>query len=185
MIRINLAPGEARRRGASMSFSLPSFNLGVLFGILYLVAVAGLGLYWYGLMSEESSLTADVDRLNRELASLKVTLGQGAGVKAQLAEVKRRIAVLEDLTKGQGRPIVLLDSFIDTVPRDLWITSLEQKEAGLKLNGTAFSTTAVSDFMSNLKSSGKFKDVDIIISRQAIDKSPSLVTFEVTCKFEI
>ena len=108
MIRINLAPGEARRRGASMSFSLPSFNLGVLFGILYLVAVAGLGLYWYGLMSEESSLTADVDRLNRELASLKVTLGQGAGVKAQLAEVKRRIAVLEDLTKGQGRPIVLL-----------------------------------------------------------------------------
>ena len=185
MIRINLAPVAARRRGASMRLSLPSFNLGVLFGILYLVAVAGLGFYWYGLMSEESSLTADVDRLNRELASLKTTLGQGAGVKAQLADVKRRIAVLEEITKGQGRPIVLLDSFIDTVPRDLWITSLEQKESGLKLSGTAFSTTAVSDFMSNLKSSGKFKEVDILISRQAIDKSPSLVTFEVTCKFEI
>ena len=55
----------------------------------------------------------------------------------------------------------------------------------LKLSGTAFSTTAVSDFMSNLKASGKFKDVDIVVSRQAIDKTPSLVTFEVTCKFEI
>jgi type IV pilus assembly protein PilN len=185
MIRINLAPGEARRRMPSMSLSLPSFNLGILFGILYIVAVAGLGLYWYGLRSEESTLTADVDRLNRELASLKTTLGQGAGVKTQLADVKRRIAVLEDITRDQGRSIVLLDSFIDTVPRDLWITGLEQKESGLKLNGTAFSTTAVSDFMSNLKSSGKFKDVDIIISRQAIDKTPSLVTFEVTCKFEI
>jgi type IV pilus assembly protein PilN len=184
MIRINLAPVETRRM-PSVGLSLPSFNLGILFGLLYIVAVAGIGFYWYGLMSEESTLTADVDRLTRELASLKTTLGEGAGVKAQLDEVKKRVAVLEDLTKGQGRSIVLLDSFIDTVPRDLWITSLEQKESGLKLSGTAFSTTAVSDFMSNLKSSGKFKEVDIVISRQAIDKTPSLVTFEVTCRFEI
>jgi type IV pilus assembly protein PilN len=185
MIRINLAPLEARRRMPSMSLSMPSFNLGILFGVLYVLAVAGLGFYWYGLLSEERALAADVDRLNRELASLKTTIGEGAGVKTQLAEVRRRVAILEDLTKGQGRSIVLLDSFIDTVPRDLWITSLEQKESVLKLGGTAYSTTAVSDFMSNLKSSGKFKEVDIVVSRQAIDKTPSLVTFEVTCKFEI
>ena len=42
MIRINLAPVEARRRMPAMSLSLPSFNLGILFGILYFVAVAGL-----------------------------------------------------------------------------------------------------------------------------------------------
>ena len=185
MIRINLAPVQARRRMPSMSLSLPAFNLGILFGVLYALAVAGLGFYWYGLLSEESALAADVDRLNRQLASLKTTIGEGAGVKTQLTEVKRRVAILEDITKGQGRSIVLLDSFIDTVPRDLWITSLEQKDTVLRLGGTAFSTTAVSDFMANLKSSGKFKDVDIVVSRQAIDKIPSLVTFEVTCKFEI
>jgi Tfp pilus assembly protein PilN len=185
MIRINLAPLESRRRVPSLSLSLPSFNLGIAFGLVFAVAIAGIGFYWYTLVSEERALAADVDRLNRELASLNTTLGEGAGVKNQLAEVKRRIAILEDLTKGQGRSIALLDTFIDTVPRDLWITGLEQKEATLKLNGTAFSTTAVSDFMSNLKSSGKFKEVDIVISRQAIDKTPSLVTFEVTCRFEI
>ena len=185
MIRINLAPLEARRRLPAMSLSVPSFNLGILFAVLYVLAVAGLGFYWYGLLSEESALAADVDRLNRELASLKTTIGEGAGVKTQLTEVKRRVTILEDLTKGQGRSIVLLDSFIDTVPRDVWITTLEQKESVLKLGGTAFSTTAVSDFLSNLKSSGKFKDVDIVLSRQAIDKTPSLVTFEVTCRFEI
>jgi type IV pilus assembly protein PilN len=185
MIRINLAPIEARRRMPSMSLSVPSFNLGILFAVLFVLTIAGLGFYWYGLVSEESALAADVDRLNRELASLKTTIGEGAGVKAQLTEVRRRVTILEDLTKGQGRSIVLLDSFIDTVPRDVWITGLEQKESVLKLGGTAFSTTAVSDFMSNLKSSGKFKDVDIVVSRQAIDKTPSLVTFEVTCRFEI
>ena len=185
MIRINLAPVEARRSGPSFSFPVPSFNLGILFAILYVLAAGGLGYYWLSLQAEETRVAADVDRLNRELTSLKATLGQGTAVKGQLAEVKRRVDILEELTKGQGRPIALLDTFADTVPRDLWITGLEQKESVVKLSGTAFSTTAVSDFMSNLKGTGKFKDVDIVISRQAIDKVPSLVTFEVTCKFEI
>jgi Tfp pilus assembly protein PilN len=185
MIRINLAPPEARRSRRSLSLTLPSFNLGILFAVVYVVAIGGLGVYWYGLAAEETRLTGEVDRLTREMASLKTTLGHGAGVKNQLAEVKRRVSVLEEITQGQGKSIALLDVFVDTVPRDLWITSFEQKESQLKLSGTAFSTTAVSDFMSNLKSSGKFKDVDIVVSRQAIDKTPSLVTFEVTCKFEI
>ena len=185
MIRINLAPAEARRRRPGLSLSLPSFNLGVAFAIVYVAAVGGVGYHWWSLRAEETRTAADVDRLNREITSLKATLGAGANVKGQLTEVKRRVAILEDLTRGQGRSIALLDTFVDTVPRDLWITNLEQKESVLKLSGTAFSTTAVSDFMTNLKSSGKFKDVDIVVSRQAIDKTPSLVTFEVTCKFEI
>lgn len=184
MIRINLAPPETRKSGRSFSLPMPSMNLGLLFGVLFLLAAGGVGYFWWSLTSEETQIAGEVDRLNRELQSLKATLGQSAGVKAQLAEAKRRVGVLEDLTKGQGKPIVLLDSFIDTVPRDLWITSLEQKETQLKLSGTAFSTAAVSDFMANLKSSGKFKDVEIVVSRQALDKTPSLVTFEVTCKFE-
>ena len=186
MIRINLAPVEARgRRGPGFSLSLPSFNLGIAFAIVYVVAVGGVGYYWFSLQAEETRVAADVDRLNRELQSLKATLGAGASVKGQLAEVKRRVDILEELTKGQGKSIALLDTFADTVPRDLWITGLEQKEFQVKLSGTAFSTTAVSDFMTNLKSSGKFKDVDIVVSRQDIAKTPSLVTFEVTCKFEI
>ena len=185
MIRINLAPPETRRRRRSFSVSLPSFNLGIVFVIVYVVALGAVGYYWWSLTAEETRTAADVDRLTRELQSLKATLADGANVKGRLAEVKRRVDILEELTKGQGRSIALLDAFADTVPRDLWITSLEQKESVLKLSGTAFSTTAVSDFMSNLKASGKFKDVDIVVSRQALEKTPSLVTFEVTCKFEI
>ena len=185
MIRINLAPPETRHRRPSMSLTLPSFNLGILFGILGVLTLLGLGYWYWTLSAEETRVAADVDRLNRELSSLKATLGDGANVKARLADVKKRVDLLDQLTRDQGRPIALLDSFADTVPRDLWITSLEQKESGLKLSGTAFTTTAVSDFMANLKASGRFKDVDIVVSRQALDKAPNLVTFEVTCKFEI
>lgn len=183
-IRINLAPAEARRKRSSGGIALPGFNLGILFGIVYLLAGAGVAYAWWTLTSEEARLTQAVAATESELQTVRARIGEGANLKAQLAEAKRRVQILEDITRGQERPIVMLDTFADTVPRDLWITGIEQKDGTLKVSGTAFSTRAVSDFMSNLKASGKFKDVEIALSRQALDKTPSLVTFEVTCRFE-
>jgi Tfp pilus assembly protein PilN len=188
MIRINLAPREARRRGAG--FTLPSLslgvglNLGLLFGVIYILAVLGLGYHWWSLAAQESRLRAEVARGQQELTALKATLGQGANVRAQLADFKKRVEVIEALTRGQGRPIVLFDAFADVIPTDLWITGMEERDSVLKVTGSAFSTTAVSDLMSNLRSSGRFKSIDIVVSRQDLAKTPSLVTFEVTCRFE-
>jgi Tfp pilus assembly protein PilN len=184
MIRINLAP-ETKRKGVGFRLpTLPSFNLGWLFLIVYIVVVVAIGGYWWTLSGEESSLGADIARKNSELSQLKATIGQGSQVRAQTAELRRRLAVLEDLTKGQARPILLVDAFASMVPNDLWITGLEEKNLVLKVSGSAFSTAAVSDFMQNLRNSGKFKDVDIVVSRRDLGRPTPLVTFEVTCRFE-
>jgi type IV pilus assembly protein PilN len=186
VIRINLAPVETRRRSGP-GFTMPALpvGLGLLFAVLYVVAVLGVGYSWWGLVSEKSRLIADNDRTAKEIDTLKATLGQGDNIKAQLADVRQRVKVVEELVQGQGRPVVMLDAFVDTVPRDLWITSFEDKGTSLKIVGTAFSTRAVSEFMNNLKQSGKFKDIDILISKQDLTKSPVMVTFEVTCRFEV
>jgi len=42
----------------------------------------------------------------------------------------------------------------------------------------------VSEFMANLKAYGKFKDIEIVISRQDLTRVNSPVTFEVTCRYE-
>ena len=186
MIRINLAPVETRRRRGP-GFTLPTLpiGLGLLFGVLCVVAVLGVGYSWWGLVAEKSRLVAENDRTAKEVDTLKATLGQGANVKGQLADVRKRVQVIEEIVQGQERPVLLLDAFVDTVPRDLWITSFEDRGASLKIIGTAYSTRAVSEFMNNLKQSGKFKDVDILVSRQDLSKSPIMVTFEVTCRFEV
>jgi Tfp pilus assembly protein PilN len=187
VIRINLAPVETRRRRGP-GLTLPSLpvGLGLLFAVVYLVAAAGVGYVWWGYAAEKARLIAENDRTAKELDTIKATLGQGANVRAQLTDVRKRVQVIEELVQGQGRPIQLLDAFVDTVPRDLWITSFEERGgASLKIVGTAFSTRAVSEFLANLRQSGKFKDVDILVSRQDLNKSPSMVTFEVTCRFEV
>lgn len=185
MIRINLAPETKRRRRGGFTLpTLPAFNLGWLFGILYVVAVVGIGVYWWSLSREESDLTAKVDRANKELAQLKVAISQGSQVRDQAAELRKRLVVLEELTKGQTKPIVLVDIFANMVPNDLWVTGFEERDSRVKVSGSAFSTSAVADFMANLRASGKFKDVDIVVSRRDLGRPTSLVTFEVTCRFE-
>lgn len=183
MIRINLAPEGKRRVGFRMP-SLPAFNLGWLFLIVYIVAVVGMGVWWWTLSSEESTLAREIAAKNQELTKLKATIGAGSQVKEQTQELRKRLAVLEELTKGQTRPLVLVDTFASMVPKDLWITAIEDKNQILKVSGSAFSTTAVSDFMQNLRASGKFKDVDIVVSRRDLARPAPLVTFEVTCRFE-
>lgn len=187
MIRINLAPEEARRaRGPGFTLPALPIGLGLLFVVVYVVAAAGVGYWWWGLHADKARLVAENDRTAKEIDTLKATLGQGANVRTQLADVKKRVQVIGDLVQGQGRPILLLDAFVDTVPRDLWITSFEDRGGvSLKIVGIAYSTRAVSEFLTNLRQSGKFKDIDILVSRQDLAKTPAMVTFEVTCRFEV
>jgi type IV pilus assembly protein PilN len=184
MIRINLAPERGRRRGAGFSLSLPAFNMAWLFGVVYLALLLGVGVYWWILVSTKASLTADIDRAQRDLAALKAQIGQETKVKELANELRKRVDVIESITKAQGRPIQLLEAFASVIPSDLWITGFEERGGQLKVAGSAFSATAVADFMSNLRASGKFKDVDLVVSRRDLARPSPLVTFEVTCRFE-
>ena len=188
MIRINLAPERARRRrvglGLNLNFSLPAFNLGWLFGIVYLVALLGVGGYWWMLKLSEDRLRSEIAAAKREIDVLRVQIGQENKNKEMATELRKRIAIIETLTKNQGRSILLVDAFASAVPAELWITVIEEKNASLKITGAATSPVAVSTFMSNLRTSGKFKDVDIVISRQDLARTTPQVTFEVTCRFE-
>lgn len=188
MIRINLAPPEGRPRraagGPGFQLRLPEFNLGIVFGVVWVVGALAVGAWWWSLSGQETQLAEKIKQSTAELETLKARAGQVAKLKDQVAELKKRVDTITELTKGQARPVVLFDALADVVPRELWLTALEERGTTLRMTGTAFSPTAVADLMSNLRSSGRFKDVDILISRQDLTKTPRQVTFEITCRFE-
>jgi Tfp pilus assembly protein PilN len=182
VIRINLAP--VRERRGRFAWQLPAARLGPAFAALYVVAVLGLSAAWWMLSSEEATLATEVESQESEAAALRAALGQAASTRERMAEIQKRITTIEELTRSHARAVVLLDRFADVIPADLWITGMEEKGQVLKLTGSAFSTTAVADFMTNLRRSGSFREVDIVVARQDHTKPPRLVTFEVTCRFE-
>jgi type IV pilus assembly protein PilN len=183
MIRINLAPArEERARGGA--FAPPHIHLGIVFGVALVALAAGLAIYGRALLGEEQRLTGEIESGAREVTALKATVGQATKMKEHLAELQARLSALNVLTKDQSRPLFLIDAFADAVPNDLWITGLDEKDRAVRVTGSAFSATAVSNLMTALRASGKFKDVDIVVSKRDLDKTPNLVTFEVTCRFE-
>ncbi len=183
-IRINLAPPETRRRRAfTLNVQLPEFNVGLGIAIACAVVVLALGTYYYALSHQESMLQSAVQRAAGELQTIRVSLGQSGKVRGQLDELRERLEAIQTLTRNQARPIALFDAIADAVPKDLWLTGLEDKVSDLKVTGTAFSAIAVADFLSNLRTSGRFKEVDLVSSKQDLAKSPRLVTFEAACRF--
>src|SRR5262245_361359 len=186
MIRINLAPLRERQAAA---FSLPGFrlrlNLGVLVAALAVAIVVVLGGFASSLLHVESRLTAEIESTGREITNLRTVVGPAAKLKENLAELRARLTAIETLTRDQTRPLTLIDAFVDTVPADLWITGFEENGIILRVTGGAYSATAVSNLMTALRASGRFKEVDIVISRRDLDKAPNMLTFEVTGRFEV
>ena len=181
MIRINLAPPSAKRRDG---LSSPSFNLGILFGAVALGLVLVLGGWWWSLSAEIKRLNTEIAENKKQADLLKVTIAQGERFRRDKEVLERRVNAIELVARHQTRPVSLLDAVLDTLPKDLWLTRMEEKGTQLRFAGTAYSATALSNFMANLKASGKFKDVDIVDAKQDLTKSPRLITFEVVTRFE-
>jgi Tfp pilus assembly protein PilN len=181
MIRINLAPPSVKKGGG---FAIPSFNLGMLFGGIAVLLVLVLGIWWWSLSAEIRRLNAEIAQNKKEADRLKVVIAEGQRYQRDSMLLERRLNAIKLAARNQTRPVYLLDAVLDTLPKDLWLTRMEEKGTQLKFAGSAYSATALSDFMSNLKASGKFKDVDIVDAKQDLNKSPRLITFEVVTRFE-
>ncbi|HWN55288.1 MAG TPA: hypothetical protein VNP91_09255, partial [Methylomirabilota bacterium] len=80
MIRINLAPPSAKKAGPGLQ--LPSFNLGIAFGTAAALLVLIVGGWWW-------VISADVSRLNREIAENRKETDRLKGLVAEGQRFKR------------------------------------------------------------------------------------------------
>ena len=80
----------------------------------------------------------------------------------------------------------MLDQLGSVVNRtdSVWLTAVEQKGNKLSIDGMAGSVNSVANFISNLKRSGMFKDVEIKESFQD-DKTPGVANFVFSLSAEI
>ena len=182
MIKINLAPPPTKRK---FSLAVPEFNLGLLFGILFVVLVGALGAWWWTLSQEVVRVERDIADNRKEIDRLKLLIAEGQRFKREKEDLERRVSAIESVNRRQTRPVYLMDAFADTLSKDLWITRLEERGQVIRVAGVSYSSTALADFMANLRATGKFKDVDLVESRQDLTKPVRTITFEVTCRFEI
>lgn len=176
MIRINLAPPVDRPRGGGAA--------PMILGAALVALLGGLGWWYTALIRGEAHLTEQIATLTGGLTALQAMRGRGEKTRETMGELARRTQAIQELARRQGRALHALDSLLDAVPHDLWLTALEGRGRELRAAGSARSAGAVADFTARLHASGEFKDVEIAVSRQDLGKTPpSPVNFEVTCRF--
>jgi Tfp pilus assembly protein PilN len=191
MIRINLLGSPKPKGKKNAAVDMPSFEFGNLGGPLVQIAavllIAGAlnGGYWYKLNREKTTIEAQMrlaEQKNRELADIKVKYLER---QRQADAYKRRVDVIDQLRNSQTGPLNLLSMIGDTVnsTEAVWLNSLQDQGANVAIDGTALSSDAVANLISNLQKTGFFRNIEIKESYQDDNvKDMQAFQFTLTCE---
>ena len=193
MIRINLlgSPKPKGKKSSGPAVSMPSFELGSLGGpmvqvaaVLLIAGALNFG-YWYQLDREKKVIEVQArlaEQKNRELSDIKVRYLER---QRQAESYKRRVDVIDELRKNQSGPVNLLSMIGDTVngTEAVWLNSMQDQGASVAIDGTALSSDAVANLISNLQKTGFFRNIEIKESYQDDGvKDMQAFQFTLTCE---
>jgi type IV pilus assembly protein PilN len=180
MIRINLL-GRARPKTARQAVPLEA-TLQVVFLAGALVLAFGVLYYhWHSMNTEAVEVRTHIQKQVGEKARLENLKTQVDEFERQKVVLQQRINVIEELQRNRTGDQELLDALANTVSRTdtLWLTSLDRKGNVLTIQGAAGSINAVANFITQLKHSGYFDQVEIKESAQDT-KAAEVQTFNFT-----
>jgi Tfp pilus assembly protein PilN len=180
MIRINLL-GRARPKATRQAVPLEA-TLQLVFLVAALVVSFGVLYYhWHSMNQEIVEVQAHIQKQSGEKARLEHLKSQVDEFERQKTVLTQRINVIEELQRDRTGGQELLDALANTVTRTdtLWLTSLDRKGDTLTILGSAGSINAVANFITQMKHSGYFDQVEIKDSTQDT-KNTAVQTFNFT-----
>jgi type IV pilus assembly protein PilN len=191
MIRINLLQVErssatTKSRGASLNLgSAAASKVPLLCSLILVAAIGYMGYSAWALFQRGQRLEMDLQAAREEEAKLQPVLRQFEQFEARKKQLQDRVNLIEELRRGQGVAVHLLDEVSKSVPDRLWLTDLKQQQEFVLMDGQTSTLTAISDFIGNLESTGYFKRPIEIIGTQE-QKGPTgldLIQFQMKAEF--
>lgn len=165
MIRINLLGVERQKVRKTATFLDPqqrvTFACCAVFG---LTALAIGGWYW-SLDRQAAALRTEVSAAQAEAARLTAVLAEVKRAEDRRGQLQQRVAIIEELRRGQAVPVQMLDHVSRSMPDFLWLTALEQKADAVSIEGRTTTLISLADFVGNLGTNKLVqKPIDIVNS---------------------
>lgn len=175
MIKINLIPREIQEKGKGVEWII----LGV--GLILLTALIAMTSYFFKWRTyQKYSATEIVWR--KQLDEQKAKVQEITNLDADKSMLQNRKSTVSQLFQKRLLYPQFMETFFNTVPRDIWITDLTLKEDGQKniivvANSNSLSVDAITDWLQTLESNPeKFSG----ISLSAIEAKQSIYGFTMT-----
>jgi type IV pilus assembly protein PilN len=167
VIRINLLGVERQK---VKKVSAPSFDLGqrltVACSLILVVALLGIGWWYWSLNNTTTELDRDIARSQQEAARLRSLLNEVKQFEERRGQLQQRVELIEQLRGGQSVPVQLLDHVSKSLPDMLWLTEMEQENGAVTIEGRSTTLIALSDFVGNLGNTALLqKPIEIVNSQ--------------------
>jgi len=154
MIKINLL-AEGKRPAAVRKVKPSQLLEGKDFGMWLLVAglvlgLAAVGLLWYLRHTTIVEKDVEIVEAEKEVEELSSVIKEVDDYKSKKTELERKIKVINDLKLNQRGPVKVMDDISRSLPELLWLDHLTMSANTIELDGRAFNTNAVANFIENL-----------------------------------
>ena len=163
MLRINLI-SEGKKVSGVRSARLRSLNLGpetvALWVLVAVLAVVGIGYggYWLMVDRQLAAQRAEISDLEATVKELEEIIREVEYFEARKAELEHKIEVISGLRTSQRGPVRIMDQVSKALPEFLWLNGLQMSAAAVKLQGKAYTTSSVANFIENLDSVEEFQE---------------------------
>jgi len=176
MIKINLLPGkkEKKKIGVRKEIIILILSVAVLILILSLVQ-------WQR-MKEKGDLLAQISNTKKEITYYKSLTAEVDKAKESQKILKNKLDIIDALKREKASPAKVLDELSIDKPEKIHLESLQKKGSKLGIEGIALDDETVANFMTNLRQSKMFKNVDLIVSEQIELSKVKLKKFVLSCE---
>lgn len=194
MIRINLlGKSKPKSKRSALATTAIEFESGgspnssnVMAAIIVLAITAG-SIWWYQnqLDGQAAEIKKQMDAAQREAQQLAQTKARFEQRQAVRDEYEQRVKIIDSLRASQSGPVDLLTTVSATVNNtdEVWLISMSDAGNNVNVDGTALSSNAVANLMTNLMKTGYFKTVEIKEAYQDEgEKKIQAFNFSLTCE---
>ena len=188
MIRINLLAERRSVKAVSKGFQAGQ-KITVIGSLLLVLTLVGVGWRYWAIGQQEAQVAREVADAQREELRLAEILKQVQEFEARKQQLQQRVALIDQLRKGQNAPVHMVDQISRALPDMTWLTSLRQEGDTLTLQGRCLTLTSLSDFVGNLEASRYFarpvEIVDSVVVSGDGKETPDLIQFTIRGTFQM
>src|SRR6266545_438908 len=184
MIKINLL-AEGKRPAAVRKSKSAELLKGQDIGQWLLAAGFFLGLnvavfFWWETRKEKVAQDEEIAAAQAEVQSLESVIKEVEDYKAKKGELERKIGIINDLKANQVGPVRVMDYVSRALPELLWLDRMTMDGSLITIEGRAFNTNAVANFIENLDKVPEFDEPTL---KDTTEQSGGVYKFSIEFKY--
>jgi len=176
MIKINLLLARKEKKKAALGKELIVLIVSVvlLLGILVFIQ--------WEISKRIDDTYTQITKTKKDIAYYKSLTTEVEKKKEEQRMLQNRLDIINSLRKQKASPAKVLDELSIDKPEKLQLESLKKDGTKLNMEGIALDDETIANFMTSLRKSKLFRNIDLVVSEQVEQSKMKFKKFILSCE---